>query len=399
MKREEEKEVKSLLTLSEFKKLINMSKKEYKKIFQESFKNVQVHEIIDYYFDTQDEYFKNSKSVFRIRQQEEIIVANVKVKKEKYTQEYAIEITEKEFKNFLNTKKLSVKIINSFKKEKLDFSNFLFLNNALVKHKRITFLFHDFLIDLDHSFFGETEDFELEIESKKSKLDANKRLNQLRNNNIFKFKKSASKIKRYFDYQKGKKEGKIQIDSFNKEFKLSNFIVVVEGKNDEKRLKEVFPNINTFQTHGLGIQKETIDELEKIVIKNNLQIIVLTDPDMPGEYLRRLIQEHFNHVYHIHIEKEKAVDLKKQKVGIEHVTDKDIKAAFKNMHFQNKTTMKEKYKISDLVSLGIYNNKKRREKFCSFLSIAYGNNQKVLKQLNNYEIPKEKLKEFSERNI
>ena len=60
-------------------------------------------------------------------------------------------------------------------------------------------------------------------------------------------------------------------------------VIVVEGANDTKRLKSFF-DVETIETHGLGLKKETIELIKKI--NESRGVILFLDPDSPGEKIR-----------------------------------------------------------------------------------------------------------------
>ena len=66
--------------------------------------------------------------------------------------------------------------------------------------------------------------------------------------------------------------------------KIIKEIIVVEGKNDTNQLKKYF-NVETIETKGLGINKKTIDLIRNINDKRG--VILLLDPDTPGEKIRK----------------------------------------------------------------------------------------------------------------
>ena len=65
-------------------------------------------------------------------------------------------------------------------------------------------------------------------------------------------------------------------------------VIVVEGKTDVSFLSS-FVEAEFVTTNGSEISKETIDYLKKIAA--NKYIYVLTDPDYPGERIRKKILE------------------------------------------------------------------------------------------------------------
>ena len=65
-------------------------------------------------------------------------------------------------------------------------------------------------------------------------------------------------------------------------------ILIVEGKHDYERIKRLFPNLLIITTNGSETSENTIN-LIKEYAKNN-EIIIFTDPDYPGERIRKKIK-------------------------------------------------------------------------------------------------------------
>ena len=159
-------------------------------------------------------------------------------------------------------------------------------------------------------------------------------------------------------------------------------IIIVEGKSDTNRLKLINPNIQTYETSGLGLDTQKIKELKKLSQKYRL--VVFTDPDGPGEIIRNRIASEITNIYHAYLPNNKAISKNKLKVGVEHASLDEIKKALKNLHYKNEKL--GNYTLNDLIDWKIYNCKEQRKKFCDELNLAYGNNQKVLKQLNTFNV-------------
>ncbi|MGL5020561.1 MAG: ribonuclease M5 [Mycoplasmatales bacterium] len=172
-----------------------------------------------------------------------------------------------------------------------------------------------------------------------------------------------------------------------------NTIIIVEGKSDTNRLNAIYNDIITFETSGLGLDQEKINYLKSIEVDSKL--IVFTDPDGPGEIIRARLSKELKNLYHAYLPNEKALSKNKKKVGIEHATEKDIKEALANL-YQHKKAKNTLYTMEDLINIGIYTNKKARIEFCDYFHIAFGNNKKILKQLNYFDIEPEKIKNYLE---
>ena len=65
-------------------------------------------------------------------------------------------------------------------------------------------------------------------------------------------------------------------------------IIVVEGKDDTKRLKEVF-DVDTIETRGSAINENILEQIEHA--QETRGVIVFTDPDFSGEKIRKTIRE------------------------------------------------------------------------------------------------------------
>ena len=59
-----------------------------------------------------------------------------------------------------------------------------------------------------------------------------------------------------------------------------NPVIVVEGRDDTRRLREIYPDIETIETNGSAIDEETIALIQKAL--QTREVIVFTDPDYPG---------------------------------------------------------------------------------------------------------------------
>ncbi len=77
------------------------------------------------------------------------------------------------------------------------------------------------------------------------------------------------------------------MESENK--KQFNAVIIVEGRDDTKRLKQFFPGIETIETNGSEVSEQTLAEIRKL--SKTREIIIFTDPDYNGERIRRLVTQ------------------------------------------------------------------------------------------------------------
>ena len=80
-------------------------------------------------------------------------------------------------------------------------------------------------------------------------------------------------------------------------------VIVVEGKNDTNHLKEYF-EVDTIETNGLGLSKNTIELIKNINSKTG--VILLLDPDTPGEKIRKRINEEIPNLKNVFLFKKEA---------------------------------------------------------------------------------------------
>ena len=95
-------------------------------------------------------------------------------------------------------------------------------------------------------------------------------------------------------------------------------VIVVERKNHTNVLKS-YVDCDTIETHGISINKEVIEQIR--IAKQTRGVIIFTDPDYPGEYIRNTINEAIDGCKNAYIKKERRTS---KKVGVEHASKKDI---------------------------------------------------------------------------
>lgn len=165
-------------------------------------------------------------------------------------------------------------------------------------------------------------------------------------------------------------------------------LIVVEGKNDKNKLENIFKDANIIITNGSEISQDTLNTIKSL--SENNEVILCLDPDGPGEKIRKKIMEYVPNAYNVYADKQKAISRNKKKVGIEHMSKKDICELFEHIYvpkYENNITYEE------LFDLGLMNNKKLREKLCTNLHIGYCNGKQLYKRLNMLGLDIETIKE------
>lgn len=169
-------------------------------------------------------------------------------------------------------------------------------------------------------------------------------------------------------------------------------VFVVEGKNDIKVVKNVFPESICIKTDGLGIKKTTIDQLKSLEKDN--EIIVITDPDCAGTKIRNIVLSEIPSASFLDLPKDKCI--KKHKVGLENLSKEDFLKILETGKLLNKAVLKKNnFSLSDLVELKLTGPESRgnKNKLHSLLGIYHFNTKQLLNFLNNTNYSKQQLKE------
>lgn len=170
-------------------------------------------------------------------------------------------------------------------------------------------------------------------------------------------------------------------------------IIVVEGKNDVAAVKRAV-NADCVSVSGLGINKQTIKFLKELDKKRGL--IVLMDPDSPGEKIRSIISEQIPSSNHAFIKSKNA--RYKGDLGIENASPKTIQESLN--HLISPRKIKSTITIDNLVDLNLIsapNSAVLRDKLSDRLNLGKCNGKTLLKRLNMLGISIEELKLKMER--
>ncbi len=130
-------------------------------------------------------------------------------------------------------------------------------------------------------------------------------------------------------------------------------VIVVEGKNDAAKLSRYF-DAETIITGGLSIDDQTIELIREAAKKRG--VILLLDPDRPGEIIRSKINAAIPGLKNAFIFKKDART--KRKVGVEHASKEVLKEALENLVTYGK--IEEGLTSKDMIELGLIGSKERR---------------------------------------
>lgn len=164
-------------------------------------------------------------------------------------------------------------------------------------------------------------------------------------------------------------------------------IIVVEGRDDTKRLTEAFGAIDTIETHGSAISPATLALIQRA--QQTRGVIVLTDPDFPGEKIRQTISAAVPGVMHAWLPREAAKPERLHgSLGVEHATPAALKSALSHL-LVAVPDAKTQIPTTDLYRMHLIGSPdaaKRRARLGDLLHIGYANGKQLQKRLRQFGI-------------
>ncbi|MFT8459717.1 MAG: ribonuclease M5 [Liquorilactobacillus ghanensis] len=169
-------------------------------------------------------------------------------------------------------------------------------------------------------------------------------------------------------------------------------VIVVEGKDDTKRIKQAV-NADTLETNGSAISSQTIEQIK--VLQARRGVIVFTDPDFSGEKIRQTISQQVPGVKHAFLTKAQAVPKFKGSLGVEHATPAAICAALEHLYTEVPTA-EPVVSREFLWQAGLLSGpraKEKRAKLGEILKIGYTNGKRLYERLNLFQIDMQQLQQ------
>lgn len=171
-------------------------------------------------------------------------------------------------------------------------------------------------------------------------------------------------------------------------------IVVVEGKNDTKRLQQFF-DVDTIETIGSAINEEILAQIQHAADVRG--VIVLTDPDFAGEKIRKTIMAEVPEAKHAFIYKSQGVPkrTKKKSLGVEHADRQALFDALSSV--MTPATQQDDFveiSLNQLMDLGLIAGAKAksyRRLLGEKLRIGYVNGKQLQKRLAMFKINEAEL--------
>ncbi|WP_026688706.1 ribonuclease M5 [Alteribacter aurantiacus] len=166
-------------------------------------------------------------------------------------------------------------------------------------------------------------------------------------------------------------------------------MIVVEGKDDTKALARV-AKCDTIETNGSAINDVTIEKIRLAAERRG--VIIFTDPDYPGEKIRRTIEAAVPGCKHAFLPKELAQN-HRGKIGVENASDKALLDALEAVRSPGEVA-EEQITLDDLIASGLIAGtgaRQRREDLGRKLKIGYANGKQLHRRLVQFRISKQEF--------
>lgn len=166
-------------------------------------------------------------------------------------------------------------------------------------------------------------------------------------------------------------------------------VIVVEGKHDTEKLRKYF-DCDTIETNGTHLGKAVMEEIRSA--QKSRGVIIMTDPDSPGNRIRCAINQAVPGCKNAFVQKKDAHTTKK--VGVEHANRNTLVEAMENSACFIEV-QKETITASDMNELGLTgdHSQKAREYIGTYFHLGMGNAKTMRRRLNGMGITAESVRE------
>ncbi len=171
-------------------------------------------------------------------------------------------------------------------------------------------------------------------------------------------------------------------------------IIVVEGREDTAAIQRAV-RAETIETRGSAINEEILEMIRQAQALRG--VIVFTDPDFPGEKIRKQISEAVPGVKHAFITQAEARG--KKDLGVENASVRTIRRALTAAKAEWTEELPELISWEMLVDAGLIGEAESRSKrlgLCEALGIGYCNGKQLYKRLRMFQIEEESFRQALE---
>ncbi|MFB4165064.1 ribonuclease M5 [Alteribacillus sp. JSM 102045] len=167
-----------------------------------------------------------------------------------------------------------------------------------------------------------------------------------------------------------------------------NECIVVEGKDDTIAVKRAL-DVDTIETNGSAIGEAVLKRIA--LAQQRRGVIIFTDPDVPGERIRRIVSREVPGCKHAFLTKEDALSPSKDNLGIENASVQAIRNAILKVREETAFPIEHNNSVTrqDLIDAGMMGgqeSQRRRERAGEILNIGYANAKQFLKRLEMFNI-------------
>ncbi|AKU26782.1 ribonuclease M5 [Geobacillus sp. FSL K6-0789] len=165
-------------------------------------------------------------------------------------------------------------------------------------------------------------------------------------------------------------------------------VIVVEGKDDTAAIRRAV-DADTIETNGAAVGAEVIERIK--LAKERRGVIIFTDPDFPGEKIRRTIAEQVPGCKHAFLPREAAKARSGKGIGVEHASPDDIRQALANV-YEETADWEEEITFAELIEAGLVGGemaRRRRQRLGEELKIGYANGRQFHKRLKVFRISRD----------
>ncbi|THF74529.1 ribonuclease M5 [Cohnella fermenti] len=171
-------------------------------------------------------------------------------------------------------------------------------------------------------------------------------------------------------------------------------MIVVEGKEDTAAIRRAV-EADTIETGGSAIGEAVLKRIE--LAQERRGVIVLTDPDSPGERIRKIVAERVPACKHAFLLKDEARG--KDGIGVEHASDEAIIRALERVRGGVPSPAEgagaaPEIEWSDLLGAGLIvhaSASRRRERMGELLGIGYANGKQFFKRCVSFRITRQEF--------
>ncbi|MFC5529990.1 ribonuclease M5 [Cohnella yongneupensis] len=167
-------------------------------------------------------------------------------------------------------------------------------------------------------------------------------------------------------------------------------MIVVEGKDDTTAVRRAI-GADTIETGGSAIGENVLRRIE--LAQERRGVIILTDPDAPGERIRKIVAERVPGAKHAFLTKDEARG--SRGLGVEHASDEAIRRAIDRVRGpEGGVGELQEIEWSDLLDAGLIvhaSSARRRERMGELLGIGYANGKQFHKRCLMFRITREEF--------